>query len=178
MGVTGQSAASGGSPTRAVTLPRTLFAIMLPIFLSTPEILAQQTAHTGEAVVVPGGKGQWIPSKGLAGAYYLPLVGQVSKPGVYIYRLRAPSGALVPPHWHNQTMHISVLSGTLMAVMGAPFDSSRAQRLPAGSFLVMPARMEHMEWFEGETVVHVETQGPLETKFLNSADDPRRRLQP
>jgi quercetin dioxygenase-like cupin family protein len=155
-----------------------LFAIMLPIFLPMSQISGQQASHTGEAVVVPSGKGQWIPSKGLAGAFYLPLVGQGSKPGVYVYRLKAPSGSLVPPHWHNQTMHISVLSGTLMAVMGAPFDSSRAQRLRTGSFLSMPAGMEHMEWFEGETVVHVETKGPLETKFLNPADDPQRRLQP
>jgi hypothetical protein len=139
MEATGESAASGGSPTRArviprevsdsgdgVILPRMLFAIMLPIFLSPPEISAQQAPHTGEAVVVPSGKGQWIPTKLLAGAFYLPLVGQGSKPEEYVYRLKAPNGAFVPPHWHGQTLHISVLSGTLMAVMGAPFDSSRA----------------------------------------------------
>jgi hypothetical protein len=29
--------------------------------------------------------------------------------------------------------------------------------------------MRHLEWFEGETVVHVETEGPMETVYVNRA---------
>jgi hypothetical protein len=48
-----------------------------------------------------------------------------------------------------------------------------AKRLPHG-----PAGMRHMEWFEGETVVHVETEGPLETVFVDPGDDPRNHRWP
>jgi hypothetical protein len=75
-------------------------------------------------------------------------------------------------------MHITVLSGNLVMVMGEPLDSSRAQRYAAGGFLVTPAGMRHLEWFEGETVVHVETEGPIETVFVDPRDDPRKRAQP
>jgi hypothetical protein len=66
-------------------------------------------------------------------------------------------------------MHLTVLTGTLAIVMGESLDSNRAQRYAAGSFLVMPAGMRHLEWFEGETVVHVETEGPMETVYVDRA---------
>jgi quercetin dioxygenase-like cupin family protein len=102
--------------------------------------------------------------------FYMPLLGEGTKPGAYVYRVRAPNGFRIPPHWHTKTMHLTVLTGTLVLVMGESLDSSQARRYAPGSFLVMPAGMRHVEWFEGETVVHVETEGPMETVFVN----PRR----
>jgi hypothetical protein len=68
--------------------------------------------------------------------------------------------------------------GTFIIVMGEPLDSTRARRCGPGSFLVTPAGMRHAEWFEGETAVHVETEGPFETVFINPRDDPRNRARP
>jgi quercetin dioxygenase-like cupin family protein len=105
----------------------------------------------------------------MPGVFYMPLLGEGTKPGAYVYRVRAPNGLRVPPHWHTKTMHLTVLTGTLAIVMGESLDSNRAQRYAAGSFLVMPAGMRHLEWFEGETVVHVETEGPMETVYVDRA---------
>jgi len=94
----------------------------------------------------------------------MPLLGEGTRTGAYVYRVRASDGILIPPHWHTQTMHLT--------------DSSRARRHRPGGFLAMPAGMRHAEWFEGETVVQVETEGPFETVFVNPGDDPRNRARP
>jgi hypothetical protein len=124
------------------------------------------------------GQAKWEPSTLTPGLSYMPLLGERTKPGPYVYRVRAPDGFRIPPHWHSQAMHLTVLTGTFIMVMGEPLDSSRAQRYGGESFVVVPARMRHAEWFEGETVVHVKTEGPLETVFLNPGDDPRSRPRP
>lgn len=151
----------------------------LALLLGTllPRLSAQVSgpaAESGHAVGLP----EWQPSKLTPGLLYMPLVGERTKPGPYVYRVRAPSGFRVPPHWHTKTMHLTVLAGTLILVKGEPMDSNSAQRYGAGSFLVMRAGMRHTEWFEGETTVHVETEGPFETVFLNPSDDPRERPRP
>lgn len=143
-----------------------------------PLQLSGQASAPGADAGRPAGLTEWQPSRLMPGVFYLSLVGEGTKPGPYVYRVRAPHGLRIPPHWHTKTLHLTVLSGTLMLVMGEALDSSRAQPYAAGSFLVMPAGMRPLEWFEGETVVHVETEGPLETVFVDPGDDPRNRGQP
>jgi len=152
------------------------FAVILSAL--TPPGLSGQASRTGADAGSPAGLTEWRPSKLMPGVFYMPLLGEGTKPGAYVYRVRAPNGLRIPPHWHTKTMHQTVLSGTLIMVMGESLDSNRAQRYAAGSFLVTRAEMRHAEWFEGETVVHVETEGPIETVFLDPGDDPRNRAQP
>lgn len=114
----------------------------------------------------------------MPGVFYMPLVGEGTRPGAYVYRVRAPHGFRIPPHWHTKTMHLTVLSGALILVMGESLDSTRARHFAPGSFLAISAGLRHLEWFEGETVVHVETEGPIETVLVDSRDDPRNRGQP
>ena len=144
----------------------------------SPLRLSGQASAPGAAATRPAGLTEWQPSQRMPGVFFMPLLGDGTKPGPYVYRVRAPHGFRIPPHWHTKTMHLTVLTGTLMIVMGDSLDSSRAQPYAAGSFLAMPAGMRHLEWFEGETVVHVETEGPIETVFLNPGDDPRARARP
>lgn len=148
-------------------------AALLAVLAPLP--LTGQAGAPGAAPEHPAGLPEWQPLPLLPGVFYMPLVGESTKPGPYVYRIRAPHGFLVAPHWHTQTMHLTVLSGTLVLAMGEPPDSTRAQHYTTGSFLVMPAGMRHLEWFEGETVVHIETQGPVQTLFVDPADDPRNR---
>ncbi len=140
--------------------------------------LTSAAAQRTDSAAAPAGLSEWRPSLTVPGAFYMPLLGDRAKPGVYVYRFKAPNEARIPAHWHTRTMHQTVLVGTLITIMGEPLDSTRIQRFPAGSFLVTPANMRHIEWFEGETVIHIETEGPLETIFVNPADDPRRHSHP
>jgi len=120
----------------------------------------------------------WQDSKLTPGVSVMNLLGSRTEPGPYVYRVKARNGVRIPPHWHTQTMHLTVLSGRFVMAMGESLDSIQAKTYDSGSFVVLPANMRHIEWFEGETVIHVETQGPLETVFVNPADDPRNRSQP
>ena len=116
---------------------------------------------------------EWRPGATLPGSAAMRLLGDPSKPELFVARFRYPDGAGVGPHWHTTTLHITVLSGTLVLGMGDKVDSTAAQRYGPGSFLVLEGGMHHYEWFQGETVVHVEGVGPFRTVFVNPADDPR-----
>lgn len=157
---------------------KSLVGLALLLSALLPPRLACQATGVGADSGRTAGLNEWHASKTVPGVFYMPLLGEGTRPGAYVYRVKAPNGLLIPPHWHTKTMHQTVLAGTLILVMGEPLDSSRAQRYTAGSFLVTPAGMRHAEWFEGETVVHVETEGPIETVFVNPGDDPRKRTQP
>ena len=157
---------------------KSLVGLALLLGTLSPLRLSGQDSGPGADSGRPAGLTEWHPSKLMPGIFYMPLLGEGTKPGAYVYRVRAPNGFRIPPHWHTKTMHLTVLTGTLIIVMGESLDSNRAQRHAAGSFLVMPAEMRHVEWFEGETVVHVETEGLMETVFVNPDDDPRNRAQP
>lgn len=156
---------------------RRIVGLSLLLAALSPLGLAGQSSDPEAEAGHPAGLTEWLPSK-LPGVSYMPLVGEATRAGAYIYRIRASDGVLIPPHWHTQTMHLTILSGTLVMVMGGSADSSSARRYATGGFLAMPAGMRHMEWFEGETVVHVETQGPFETVFVDPGDDPRSRARP
>jgi quercetin dioxygenase-like cupin family protein len=105
----------------------------------------------------------------------MPLIGDAEKPGPYVYRFKASAGLHIPPHWHTTTRHSTVLRGTVIRAVGPPFLKSRAKHFVAGSFDVIPANQPHEEWFDEETIVHIETEGPMKTVFVNPTDDPRRR---
>ena len=156
------------------------FFVGLAVLLSTllpPRLHGQATVQASDSAS-SAGVNQWHPSQSFPGVFYMPLLGDATKPGAYVYRVKAPHGLRIPAHWHTRTMHLTVLSGTLVTVMGEPLDTNRAKRLPSGGFDVMPAGMRHMEWFEGATIVQVETEGLIETVFVDPSDDPRKRAQP
>ena len=115
---------------------------------------------------------EWLPGT-IPGSAAMRLLGDPSQPELFAVRFRYPDGAGVGPHWHPTTVHITVLSGTLVLGMGNRVDSTAARHYGPGSFLVLEGGMHHYEWFRGETVVHVEGVGPFRRVFLNPADDPR-----
>ena len=155
-----------------------LIGLAVLVGLLSPLRLSGQASRPGLDSARAAGLTDWQASKRTPGVFFMTLLGEATKPGAYVYRVRAPNGLRIPPHWHTKDMHLTVLSGTLVIVMGESLDSTRARRYPPRSFLVMPAGMHHVEWFDGETVVHVETEGPFQTVFVNPGDDPRNRAQP
>lgn len=101
------------------------------------------------------------------------LVGDPGKSGLFILRGKLPDGYTVPPHWHSQTEHVTVLSGKLHVGMGDTLDRSKAEAIGPGGFIVMPANMRHYVWTSGETVLQVTAMGPFDITYVNPKDDPR-----
>ena len=59
------------------------------------------------------------------GAQATVLDGDPSKAGLFIIRLRFPDGYAIPAHSHPTAEHVVVVSGTLMAGLGAQRPSKR-----------------------------------------------------
>src|SRR5262249_21566823 len=88
-------------------------------------------------VVVPPDDVKWgkAPPALPAGAQAAVLVGDPSKAGAYVVRVKLPDGYKVPPHWHPTDENVTVIKGTLMIGKGETFKEEGSEALPAGSYM-------------------------------------------
>ena len=110
-----------------------------------------------------------------AGAQISVVLGDPGREGLYVIRLRFPSGYKIPAHTHPNDEHVTVLSGAFHFGMGAKLDESNGTKLTPGGFAHAAKGMQHYAWASEETVVQVHGQGPQGTSYVNPADDPRKR---
>ena len=101
------------------------------------------------------------------------LFGDPSKKGLFVIRLKFPKGYRLPPHFHPVNEIVEIISGTSQFGMGKKADPSKTQTLPAGSFFHMPPGMPHYAFFDGETVIQINTIGPWGVTYVDPKDDPR-----
>lgn len=113
-----------------------------------------------------------------AGAKAAVLAGDPARKGPCTIRLEAPNGYKVAPHSHPATEYITVISGTYYFGMGDKADEKTALKMPAGSFVIVPAHAKHYSAVRGKTVIQIQSTGPMETNYVNSADDPRHKAAP
>ena len=52
-------------------------------------------------------------------------------------------------------------------------DPARSTKVSAGGFAEMPANMVHWARAEGDTVLHIQGEGPFAITYVDPADDPR-----
>jgi quercetin dioxygenase-like cupin family protein len=150
-------------------------------------VLGESAARPQDKAGHPGGGGhqavrpdalKWGPGPpGLPPRAELAvLVGDPGKAGsAYVVRARLPDGYRIPPHWHPSDENVTVLQGVLLMGTGETFDPARAEALPAGSFVRMPAGTRHAAAAKGETVIQLHGVGPFEVTYVNPADDPRKK---
>ena len=94
--------------------------------------------------------------------------------GDYTVRLKMPDGYRIAPHWHPLRENVTVISGTFKVGMGNTFDSSRMAAFPAGSFAYLDPDMHHYAMADGEVIVQVHGQAPLQFNYVNAKDDPSK----
>ena len=112
-----------------------------------------------------------------AGAQAAVLLGDPGKEGLFVLRLKLPKGYRVPPHTHSVQEVVTVMSGMFRVGMGETADQSKAQPLPAGSFLALPPGTAHHVFIDEDTVIQISTNGPWDLKYVNPKDDPRQKTQ-
>jgi quercetin dioxygenase-like cupin family protein len=104
------------------------------------------------------------------------LVGEPTKPGPYVIRVKMPAGGKLMPHRHPEDRIYTVMSGVFYIGLGEKFDPDNLNAYPPGSVVVLPGDTWHYHWAKsGEYVTQVTAIGPLGLDYLNPADDPRRR---
>ena len=106
------------------------------------------------------------------GAKIAILRGDPSKNGPFTMRAKFPANYILPPHFHPMDEHLTVISGIYNVGLGEKFDRKISQKLPSGSFVVMPAGATHFAWTSKETIIQVHSIGPWGITFVNSEDDP------
>ncbi len=111
-----------------------------------------------------------IPS----GAKHAVIEGDPKQPGLFTMRLSLPASYKISPHWHPADEHITVISGTFYMGHGETFDAAKGKSLPAGSFVVMPARSGHFAFTKDAAVIQLHGLGPWAVNYFNPADDPRK----
>jgi len=103
------------------------------------------------------------------------LVGNPSSPGPYMIRVKAPSGAKLMPHKHQEDRIYTVMSGIFYIGLGEKFDSNKLQPYPPGSIIILPGDTPHFHWAKsGEYITQITAIGPLGLEYIDSNDDPRK----
>ena len=140
-----------------------------------------QAHQPGEAVsrsILPE-EIEWKPFAGFPPAARLAVVvGEPTKPGPYVIRVKVPSGVKLMPHRHPEDRIYTVMSGVFYIGLGEQFDGDKVKAYPPGSVIVLPGDTWHFHWAKsGEYVTQVTAIGPLGLEYRNEHDDPRRQAR-
>ena len=131
--------------------------------------------HANHQVVDPAAL-KWAAVPSLPpGAQIAVIEGPMNEAVPFTIRLKFPAGYRIPPHSHPAVERVTVLSGTFHLGEGERFEAAKAQAIPAGGMVLMPAQMRHFAWTTGETVVQLHGTGPWGITYVNAAEDPRSR---
>jgi quercetin dioxygenase-like cupin family protein len=102
------------------------------------------------------------------------LVGDPTKPGPYVIRVRLPAGTKMLPHKHPEDRIYTVISGVFYIGLGEEFDETKLSAHGAGSVLILPGGQPHFHWAKsGEYITQVSAIGPLGLAYIDPASDPR-----
>lgn len=129
----------------------------------------------GHTIVAPQDI-KWGPAPDAlpAGAEAALLLGDPSKEGLFVLRLKLPKGYSIAPHTHPADEVVTVVSGTFQLGMGEIADRDDVHALAAGSFIALPPNSPHYVFFDEEAVVQISTVGPWGLTYVNPEDDPRK----
>ncbi|HKV03749.1 MAG TPA: cupin domain-containing protein [Candidatus Acidoferrales bacterium] len=89
------------------------------------------------------------------------VLGDPSKPGLYIQLVKWYPHNMSHPHFHPNDRYITVLSGTWWVGTGTKFDPDSTVPMPAGSYVVDLAKQVHYDGAKDETaVLEIVGEGP------------------
>lgn len=102
------------------------------------------------------------------------LVGDPTKPGLYLIRVKLPDGTKMMPQQHPEDRIYTVISGIFYIGLGREFDEHTLTAHGPGSVVVLPGGQPHFHWAKsGEYITQVSGIGPLGLSYVDPAHDPR-----
>ncbi len=117
-------------------------------------------AATAPVVTTPDTTNWVAGTGGYKGAQIAVLLGDPTKSGMYVMRMKLPAGTFFPPHTHGETENVTVISGSVWFGGGTSGDKNQMKEYPAGTFVTVPANYPHYAMTKGEAVIQVEGMGP------------------
>lgn len=151
--------------------------ILLLAFVAMFLPWASAQGHVGKHVLVKPGEMKWTgaPPSMPPGAQIAIIEGDLTKAEPFTFRLKMPPNYMIAPHTHPAVEHVTVLSGTFHMGAGDKIDRQKAVALTPGAFAAFPPGESMFAWTERETVIQVHGVGPWGIKYINPADDPRKK---
>lgn len=115
---------------------------------TTPTVVTPQTA-------------KWQPVPQFKGWQMAMIIGNPNKAGeYYAYLLKAPAGGEAPPHFHDMTENVVVISGTGMFGIGDTVNAAKAMTVGPGTVISVPAKLHHYAVAKSELVLEISGIGP------------------
>jgi quercetin dioxygenase-like cupin family protein len=150
-----------------VTLTLGLLAVAAPIAFGQ---------HAGGHLMVTPSDLKWGPVASLpAGAQIAIIQGPMNEAKPFTIRLKLPANFRLPAHSHPAIEHVTVISGTFNMGTGDKLDNTKTTALLPGSVAIMQIGTNHFAWTSEETIVQLHGVGPWDVKYVNPADDPRKK---
>jgi quercetin dioxygenase-like cupin family protein len=136
---------------------------------------AIESAWSGDSdIVLTPDKVQLADVPSYPGMKAATLMGNFSKPGTFVLRMKFPGNYVLGPHTHPDDRTITVLEGTWYSGSGDVTDCAKAAAMPVGSFGFIPGNAVHFDCTGPEgAYIQVTGIGPSGTKWLNPTDDPK-----
>jgi hypothetical protein len=101
----------------------------------------------------------WVTSP--SGSVQATLVGDPSKPGLYVILVKWTPHHMSRPHFHPNDRYVTVISGTWWVGTGSKYDPDSTVPIPAGSFVTHTGKEIHYDGAkDGETVLQIVGMGP------------------
>lgn len=103
-------------------------------------------------------------------ATQVKIIGDPTKPGMYVVRQRFAAGRGTRPHFHTQDRYVTVVRGTWWVAVGpdaGTYDPSKLKPIKPGGFVFHPAGGHHYDTAKDEEVVlQIVGMGPVTTTQL------------
>ena len=144
---------------------RSVLRVLLLVLLGLPALGHARLAPQAPAqLLVDAAHLRMQPEQALTGGNRVLMVGDETKPGVYVYRNRFPPGQTSRPHFHDQDRYVTVIKGTWWTGEGDVFRPDTMIPIKAGGFMFHPAGLHHYDGAKDEEViVQIIGVGPVKT---------------
>ncbi|GAC1656235.1 MAG: cupin domain-containing protein [Vulcanimicrobiaceae bacterium] len=135
---------------------------VLAVFIVFAMPLSVCAGAAAPTIVLPDAtKWTTMTSGPMAGAQMTVLMGDPTKRGPYIMRVKVKDGTRFATHFHSELENVTVISGTLLVGLGDKMEGpDKMTALPAGAFASVPANLHHYAMAKGETVIQIDAIGP------------------
>jgi hypothetical protein len=132
-----------------VTLQKACALVVLLAFGFTLVSAAPQSS----AVRMAPEEIKWVRDPDGSGVERATIDGDPAKPGLYVIRIKFPSGTMSLNHFHPEDRHVVVLKGTWYTGTGDDFAPDKTVPLKPGSYMKHPAGLHHFDGAKDEEVI-------------------------
>ena len=119
---------------------------------------------------------KWVPIPAIPGAQRALMLGDSTKPGPYVHRVRFPPKFKHPAHSHSDNRNYTVISGIEYVGIGDKFDAAKLKAHAAGTFSTYVANTNHFSATKDKgCIIQISGMGPSELEYVDPKDDPRKK---